>query len=170
MIYINYGAEQYLFDFCLYAIRLLIRVIFRAIVYSPLLITGYIIATRILNKTNHAIVWIIVIVLFATILYQLVYLIKGIIVALKSKNNYLWILLFIACIGFTCVFPAWLLTEAMQGIIFTLSKENSEIISVTIALVFGLYIYSRYLFLTDISPSFAYPAYQLGKLIVLKLL
>jgi hypothetical protein len=170
MIYINYGPEQYFFGFCLYAIWVIVKMVFKAIVYSPLLITGYVTATKILDKNDHPLAWIIVILLSSSLLYQLVYLIKGTLITLKARKNYLWIFLFIVCVGFTCVFPAWLFMVAVKGIIFTLSKENAEIISGMIAVVFGLYIYSKYLFLTDIVPSVAHPAYQLGSWIALKLL
>jgi hypothetical protein len=169
MIYIIYGLEQYLFGLCLYAIWIIIKLIFRAIVYYPLLTIGYIIATKILDKNDNALAWITVILLFASILYQLVYLIKGMMITLKGRKNYLWILLFIICVGITCVFPAWLLMVAVKEIIFTLSKENTGIISGMIAVVFGLYIYSRYLFLTDVVPSVAYHAYQLGILLACQL-
>jgi hypothetical protein len=169
MIYIIYELEQYLFGLCLYAIWIIIKLIFRATVYSPLLITGYATATKILDRNDHALAWILVILLSASMMYQLVYLIKGILITMKARRNYFWIFLFMVCVGFTCVFPAWLFMVAVKGIIITLSKENMGIISGMIAVVFGLYIYNRYLFLTDVAPSVAYSAYQLGNWIALKL-
>jgi hypothetical protein len=170
MIYIIYCLEQYFFCLCLYAIWIIVKLIFRAIVYSPLLILGYIIATKILDENDHALAWIIVMLLSASLLYQFVYLLKGTMITLKTRKNYLWIFLFLVCVGFTCVVPAWLSMVAMKEIIFTVSKDKTGIISGMIAVVFGLYIYSRYLFLTDVAPFVAYPAYQLGNWIALKLL
>jgi hypothetical protein len=169
MIYIIYALEQYLFGQCLYAIWIIIKLIFRAIVYYPLLITGYLIVTKILDRNDQALAWIILVLLSTFILYQLIYFIKGMLITMKARKNYLWIFLFMVCVGFTCVVPTWLFMVAVKGIIFALSKENTGIISGMIAVVFGLYIYSRYLFLTDVAPSIVYPAYQLGILLASQL-
>jgi hypothetical protein len=170
MMYMNYGAEQYFFGICLYAFWSIIRMLFKAIIYCPLIITGYLITTGILDKRDHAVTWMLLIVSLAFILYHIVYLIKGMLIILKARKIYLWIFLFVVCVGFTCVLPAWFFMITVNGIILSHTKENTGIISCMIAVVFGLYIYSRYLFLTDIAPTIAYPAYHLGNWISLKLL
>jgi hypothetical protein len=162
MLYTIYCLEQYIFSLCLHIFWMAIKLVFKAIIYSPLLVTGYIITVKILNKNEHALSWLILIPVFSFALYQLVYFVKGLIIGLKSRKNYFWIFLFLVCVGFTCLFPVYLLRAIIKDLIIVSSKENYRIISGLIGAFFGIFIYKRYLFLTDTAPSIAYPAYSMG--------
>ncbi len=162
MNYIHYNSEQYLFDRCLHGIFIAIKLLFRGIIYCPLLITGYFIACNILDKKDHAIAWIGLIVLSAYILYLFIFFLKGMLIAFKSRGNWLWILLFIACISYTCIAPAWLLFETIQKCMFHLSKEQGKTLTWLFSFAMSAYIYSKYQFLMNVAPIFAAPVYQAG--------
>jgi hypothetical protein len=154
--------EQYLFDRCLSAIFFALKLLFKGFVYFPLLATGYLITTHILQKKDNALVWIGLTMLFAYILYSFIFFLKGILIALKSKGNLLWILLFAFCVGYTCVAPVWLFFDTIEKLMFHLSKEQGTLLTWIFSFAIGGYIYDRYQFLINIAPAFIAPFYQAG--------
>lgn len=160
--YMNYNSGQYLFDRCLNAIFFAFKLMFKGIVYFPLLVTGYLLTTLILQKHDHALAWIGLVLLFAFILYALVYYLKGILVALKSRRNLLWIPIFLLCVGYTCVAPVWIMFGTIEKLMFEVSKEQGTLLTWLFSFAFGCYIYSRYQFLINNAPNFIAAIYQAG--------
>jgi hypothetical protein len=166
----TYNSDQHIFDRAQWGLWIAAKWILRAIIYLPLWFAGYLIATNILQKEDSAFAWAGMIVILAICLYQLLFFIMGLIIGFKYRENFLWIPLFILCTVFTCVLPVWFAFDAIQVFTTEWSKKSADTLTWIFALAFGLLIYSRYHFLTNIAPVSAYPVYQMGIDTALKLL
>ena len=160
--YAHTSSEQYLFERCLNVIFFTLKILFKGVVYFPLLATGYLISTHILEKKDNALAWMGLTISFAYILYAFIFFLKGILIALKSRGNFLWILLFVFCAGYTCVAPLWLFFDTIERLMFQLSKEQGTLLTWLFSFAIGGYIYSRYQFLINVAPVFVAAFYQAG--------
>jgi hypothetical protein len=138
------------------------KLLFKGLIYFPLLVTGYLLTTHILQRKDHALAWIGLTLLFAFVLYAIVYFFKGIVIALKSRGNLLWIPVFIVCVSYTCIAPVWIMFDAIEKLMFQLSKEQGATLTWLFSFALGGYIYSKYQFLINIAPAFVAPFYQAG--------
>jgi hypothetical protein len=166
----TYDTGQHIFDRALWGLWIAAKWILKAIVYLPLWFTSYIIVSNILHKEDSAFAWMGLIVIFAVCLYQLLFFVKGMIIGLKHYHNLFWILLFILCLIFTCILPVWFVFDTIHFYAVEWSTKSADILTWFFAMTFGLFIYGRYHFLTNIAPLAAYPAYQMGIDTVLKIL
>jgi hypothetical protein len=96
---------QFLFWYDLRGLGFFAQLAFALLIFSPILFTGYWISTKFVAPKSPGHVWIIAIILFALLIYALVIFLKGFIIRLRQKRNYVWILLFIPYIAFICVPP-----------------------------------------------------------------
>jgi hypothetical protein len=158
----TYDDGQFLFDRILFAFVIVFKVILKAVVYSPLLFLGWIISKQILDTNSDKILWIALIVLLAVILYFVVYFLKGVLIALKHNHNLFWIPLFVFCVVITCILPVYIVFDPIQNMVGSYTGTKQPLLTWIFATAFGLYVYSRYHFLTNIAPTAAYPYYQRG--------
>ena len=158
----NYNDGQLLFDRVLFAFVIVVKTFLKIIVYSPLLFIGWLITKQILDTTTDKIFWLALILLFAVILYFIIYFLKGVLIALKYNRSWFWVPLFIFCVALTCIFPVWVVFEPLSNFIGRYAQSNQQVLTWIFALAFGLYVYSKYHFLTNIAPTSAYPYYQRG--------
>ena len=105
----NYDDGQILFNRILFAFTIVIKLALKLIVYSPLLFIGWLITKQMLDVNTNAILSIALILLFATLIYFIIYFFKGVLIALKYNHNLFWIPVFIFCVALTCVFPVWII-------------------------------------------------------------
>lgn len=166
----TYDSGQHIFDRALWALWIAAKWILKAIVYLPLWFTGYVIATKILQREDSFFAWAGLIIIFAICLYQMLFFLKGMIIGFKSRKNIFWMPLFILCIAYVSLLPAWIAFDAIQPFADDWSKQSGQTINWIISAAFGCYVYSHYHFLTNISPVAAYPIYQFGIDTSLKLL
>gem|GEM_PF-1098897 len=162
-IYEKYTAlneGQSLFDTTLRGLWFFAKLAFKLLIYLPLVFTGYIIAAKFLDKEASAILWIGTILFIAYVLYLFLYFLKGVILVLKFHRNLLWFPLLLIAISFTCILPVWVTWDSATNII--LKMGGNITMQWIFAIAFGTYIYFRYNFLTNIAPSFAFPAYDAG--------
>jgi hypothetical protein len=158
----SYDDGQILFDKTLYALAVFFKLILKAIVYSPLLVIGYLFTKKTTGSDTDIIIWLPMVILFSFILYIIIYFLKGVLIALKYNRNLLWIPLFIFCVLFTCILPVYIIFTPFETFIARYAQTNHELITWIIAVTFGLYVYKRYHFLTNIAPNRAFPYYQMG--------
>ena len=158
----TYDDGQIIFNRILFAFIVVIKIVLKAIVYSPLLLLSWITAKQILDAKTDVILWIALILVFTTIFYFMIYFLKGVLIALNHNHNFIWIPVFICCALFTCVLPVWLVFEPLEKIVTSYAQSNQHLLTWIFALAFGLYVYSKYHFLTNIVPILAYPYYQRG--------
>lgn len=156
--------DQQMFDKQTGFLWKVIKWLFKALVYFPLIITSFIIVSSIMKKEASSLLGLAVVILVTFILYLLVYFIKGILICLKSNNKLLWILPFIICVAFTCILPVYLVLDPVGYLVQNANRSGNtySIFKWIFSLAFGVYVYFRYDFLTNIAPSIAFPAYQAG--------
>jgi len=162
MKYVHYNSEQYFFDRVLYGIGTAIRYAGKTIIYFPLLFTGYCMARCILDKNSNGIAWVASTILFAFLLYQFIFLLKGMLIGFKKRKKLWWLPLLTLCVSYTCVLPVMLFFELLHKAAFYFTIEYADVLTWLFAIVAGSYVYSRYEFLTDNSPQFAMTMYRLG--------
>ena len=166
----HYYDGQDIFIRFISALWFIAKFLFQTLIYSPLIFTSYLITSMILETDDHAVLWIGLICLFSIFIYLLVYFLKGALIGFKSNGNFLWLPLFIICTVFTCVLPVWIFFEPVKSIMQSLSKNAGEKLSWIFSVASGLFLYSRYHFLTNIAPAFVFPFYQAGIDLVISLL
>lgn len=119
-------SGQYLFDKTLYGIWIALKLLIKLIAYLPLWFIGYMITANILEKTDSAIAWIGLIVIFSLLLYQLVFFTKGIIIGLMNEGNWFWIPMFILCFTITCLYPGWIVFNSIHPYLLKLSPKSAN--------------------------------------------
>lgn len=156
--------DQQMFDRNISFLWKVAKWLFKALIYFPLIITSFIIVSSIMKKEVTSLLGLAVIILVSFVLYLLVYFTKGILICLKSNNKLLWILPFIICVSFTCILPVYIVLDPVGYLVQSSSHSATpnSIFKWIFSLAFGVYVYFRYDFLTNIAPSIAFPAYQAG--------
>lgn len=140
----------------------LLKHLFKTLTYSPLLLSSYSIAYGILKKEDTAILWIGLIMICSIILYLLLYFLKGMLIGLKSYGNWLWVPIFITCTLFTSVLPVWIVFDDITATLAVFSKPADEKLALIASIAVGFCFYSRFHFLTNMAPQFAFPFFQMG--------
>lgn len=121
----------------------------KTLVYSPLLVFGYWLSQKILSKESEAIVKFILPVVCAIILYQLLMQCKLAIRSAKQRGSWWWLPVFILCIVFTCLLPAYLAFELISPLLKKMNGGNT--ITWLVIFCFTTYIYFQYDFLGHLS-------------------
>lgn len=152
--------------------ELLIRSIFTfvkwLVIYSPILLIGYFLADKLKDSYNDKPLFkFFVTVLLSYLVYCFIYFLKGLLLVFRAYHNKIWIVLFVLCVLLTCAVPvlfSYLVVwgtfnngQAAQGVTFW-----NKFFPVIIAGLWAMYVYSRYKFLTDIAPTYAFWAYKIG--------
>lgn len=122
------------------------KLAFKILVYSPLLLSGYWLSQKILPKDSEKLLWFLLPVVFAIILYQVLKQCKQFIIRSKQKGKWGWLPLFIACVAFTCLLPAYLAFELVNPVIQKIN--GSQIFTYLLIGGFTLYVYFQYDFLS----------------------
>lgn len=162
MQYTLYESEQHVFDKSLSGLFLVGKILFKTLLYLPILFSGYWLATTVLNKEDAAALWMATVLLFAYGLFCSVYCLKGILLACREAGNLLWVPILALCIAFTCIAPAWFVFHAIEPLLLRLSPGAGSLFTWIISGSAAIYLYSRYNFLKDQAPVVAWPAYWLG--------
>lgn len=161
-MYALYESEQTIFDRSLNALFLAAKILFKIILYFPILFTGYWFATNLLTQQDTAALWIAAVLLIAYGLYCGVYCLKGILLACRQAGNLLWLPIFVVCIAYTCITPAYFLFQTMEPVMLRLSPDAGSLFTWMVAGGSALYLYYQYNFLREQAPAIAWPAYWLG--------
>lgn len=166
MHYTTYDSEQHFFDNALAGLYVVARLIGKAVLYFPVLFTGYWLATAVLHKQDTAMLWITIALLFAYAVFCAVYCLKGILIACRNAGNLLWVPIFIGCIAFTCFAPGWLVFHSLEPILTRISPDHGTSATWVISIGSAIYLYSQYDFLADRAPALAWPGYWLGNRLI----
>lgn len=163
MSHFNYYSDsQWMFDRVLSGLRIAAKWFLKSITYIPFWFTGYMLASQFLTKDYSPLLWIFLTLLFAFALYLLLFFIKGIMISFKQNSNLIWIPLFLFITAFTSALPAWISFNTFHSLARLLTKQSADLVAYIFCLCFGLYIYSRYQFLSNTAPGFALPFYKFG--------
>jgi len=153
--YCNSEGQQ-VFDRTLAFLPFFIGLFVKIIVYSPLLLTGYLVVKRILPVGARGYYWVGAIIFVALILYGLLFIAKGIIIALRTRSNKAWIFVMVLCVAYTSVPPA------LIAHYFLSSRIPYQWLSWALSIGVGYWVYTRYGFLEDIVPSQIWGLYAVG--------
>ena len=114
---------QHLFDQALGGILLFISLLLKMVTHSPFLLAAWFISSLFLTRQNSGLIWITTITLLAYIIYRLTTLVVTVVLALKRKQNLLWIFLFLLLLLFTLGLPFYLIWEMIIAIVPSLSTN-----------------------------------------------
>ncbi|WP_207515982.1 hypothetical protein [Longitalea luteola] len=168
MQYLHNNSEQYLFDRNLGGLWMIGKLLLETFLYLPLLFTGYLLSDLLLNKEEAAVLWMTTTAIFAVAHFFFIYFLKGMIVALLKAKNFLWIPIFLICIGYTGFAPGWMVLRLIDKSILQLNPTTGRIFTWMIVSATTLISYRRFSFLTDNAPTLALPLYFLGYWLVKK--
>jgi hypothetical protein len=144
--YSNEGAMPFAIN--LMGLRIALKLSFRLLIYSPILITAYILSSSILHKKDSVFFWLGFTLLFAYCIHKIFMFMGKLIRVWRIKGNLLWIPLFLFCVVFTCVPPVYFAFGTVYKIIARYAHEsNPLLLTWIVSLSFGYFIYSRYHFL-----------------------
>jgi hypothetical protein len=148
-------------------LRLILSLSYGAFIYVPLLIVGYLIATKLSAfYSNDGFVKVGLTLAIAYLLFSFVYFLKGFLIGLKSARQYAWIILWIVCVVATCGAQSLLVQGQLETFFETRRIGNNVVWSWVGAAAVALLIYSHYQFLTNVAPRSVFWSYQIGFWIV----
>jgi len=144
MKYTQPNEGQMIFDNFVSALAVIAQGLVKLLILSPFIFCAYLISLAILQYYDHALLWIALVTSFTWILYVVFFEIKKRMLILKTRKNSLWILIFIFCIAFSCLIPAWIIYEVAKFFALKMAPEkNATIIAGIISISAGLFIYRR---------------------------
>jgi hypothetical protein len=144
------------------------KTIFLIILFSPGILCVYLILDglrpyiRSLTGWNYG--WTFIIIVY--VLECGVFFLKGWYIALKKKDNVVWIIPWLIC-GFYCfALPVFMLHTFIYSLLKPVPGQPTNslnMISWIVAGIMGIYIYSRYHLQSDTAPRLMGWAYRIGK-------
>ena len=156
MVWYHYDDGQFLFTSTLRRVGMVAKVLLFILVFSPILFSAYGISTSFLDAHAQWYVWLGSIALISAAIYQILFILKGIIVGLK-ENGYpwlTWVILFLLCCIFVCGLPMYIVFPWFQKL-----THHQNILSWSFCIIFGYFIYGQYNFLNTTLPFFPDPEY-----------
>lgn len=139
-----FAFEQLLFYWTFKALFLALRLLWKALIYAPQLITSYFLCGWLLKPSDTALLWLSMILLLAFLIHLLIMALRQLIRALKERGNLLYIPLLIAWVSYTCIFPVYLVFDPVKYLMHLISAERAVPLTWLFSVAFGLYIYARY--------------------------
>jgi hypothetical protein len=140
---------QFLFNRSTKGLMLVVRILLLAVIFSPLLFFGYWIDTLFLPLKAPGHVWLIAILLSASVLYGALFLLKGLIIGLRNQRSGWWVPLFLICVAVSCVLPA-----VIAYPFFNYLTRHTPALSWTLDIAFAYFVYGQYNFLNQRLPFF----------------
>jgi hypothetical protein len=128
----------------------------KALIYFPLLLTGYALTRLFLPKSAEGYYWVGCIVLIAMGIYCLLMFLKGVLLALKWRERREWILVFGICVLYTCIPPSIVIHYFLR------SWVHYPVLNDLLSASFGFWVYTRYHFLLDLVPERFWVFYSAG--------
>jgi hypothetical protein len=147
---------QLIFDRSVELFPFFIGLFWKAFVYSPLLLTGYVIARLFLTPATKGYYWAGVIIGIAMVIYTLLFIVKGVIIAWRARGVRSWQVLMLLCIIYTSFPPAMIVHHFLQV------HHVNVWVNWGLSAVAGLWVYGRYHFLVDLVPHQMWGFYATG--------
>ena len=141
MKFYNYNSGQRLLYTTQRGLLIALKLFINSITYAPLLVTGYTVCMLVLARRSEGLLWLGLTVFFAIILYYLLRLLKKVMISLKTKGNHWWLPMFIFCVAFTCILPAYLVYSPLNCIIIRL--KGNEAITFFLVICFDVFVYCK---------------------------
>ena len=164
--YDNTGQEM--FDRQLGYMSKAVKFLFQAFLLSPVLIAGMFVAViviqYVLGIKDSPSLFFLFTAGFSYLIYCLVFFLKGLMLALKSNGRPFWVLLYVLCIGITCILPFFFIYQLFSSFSEKNPQSEQELMIWGVALggLVSYLAYQKYKFLTDIAPRSVFWAYNAG--------
>lgn len=102
--------------------------------------------------------------LFAYLIFCIVYFLKGTVIGLRRKNRKLWVLPWAICVLLCCIAPAFIIKSVVAGMFSVTERDSIWCIGLSWGafVLSALYIYSIYQFKTPTTPNILKWSYTLG--------
>jgi len=127
-----------------------LKLAFKALIYFPFLVTGYLCAGVILHRKDHGLLWLGMTLLFTFMVSLIFSILKNLIRHWRTRNVFFWIPLFIVCVAYTCVFPVYLVFDLIEKIVSKMTHQsNVALLTWIVSLAFGFFVFSRHRFFED---------------------
>jgi hypothetical protein len=154
--YYHTSEGQLVFDRTFSLIPFFWNLLVKAFIYSPLWLTGYIICRQLLPANAKGYYWVGCIILIAGCLYCLLFMFKGLIIALRTRRNPAWILLLAVLVVYTCIPPGIVAFNFLRGNI------AYPWLTWALSVCAGILAYRKYRFLEDLVPQNVWGFYMMG--------
>jgi hypothetical protein len=143
----NDGQQVFNCNYTFSAILVAIKLFFKGIIFFPFLVCGYLAAKIFLHRKDNGLLWLILVLLFAYIIFLIFHFMVQKMNRLKLSGNLIWIPFFLICAFFTCIIPVWIIFEPVGKILQRLTHHSNPIALTWIfSLAFGFYLFFRYPF------------------------
>jgi hypothetical protein len=145
----HYSTEgQRLFDNYLIGLFFIAKWTIEGLIYSPFILTAYIITTHILHRHDHALLWLALTGVFAFVLFCIFSLLLVQMRELRNKKNSLWLPIYVLYVSYTCILPVYIVFKPIEHLVREMTHETSvTLLSWIFCVVFGSVVYNRYHFL-----------------------
>jgi hypothetical protein len=144
------------------------KAIFFVILFCPGILCAYLILEGLRHYTGNLTGWNYGWA-FVTIVYVLeclVFFLKGWGLAMKKKDNAVWIIPWLVCVFYCFALPVLMLHTFVYDLLKPAPGNPTDVLKIvswTIAGLMGIYIYSRYRWQLDTAPRLMGWAYRIGK-------
>jgi hypothetical protein len=152
--YYHTSDGQFVFDRTFALVPFFWNLLVKAFIYSPLWLTGYIICRQLLPKDAKGYYWAGCVVLVAACLYCVLFILKGVIIALRFRGKRIWILLLGVLVAYTSIPPGLVAFDLLRG------KIAYPWLTWALSVGAGLFAYSKYRFLEDRVPQIVWGFYM----------
>lgn len=140
----NSDNGQWLFEFFIRVFLVLIRIFLKLLLFFPFIAAGYFFTQLILQKTDHGILWMVMVYIFSVLFYRIFSIIKYSMFILRGKNNPIWFLIFLVSVFTTSVFPVWLVYDPIKNWVLKLAHSGADLITWIICGFLGWLLYRRH--------------------------
>lgn len=141
---------QFLFNRSTKGLFWALRLLVLAVIFSPLLFLGYWIDSLFLPLKAAGHVWLIAILLSASVLHAVLFLLKGLIIGLCRQRSGWWVPLFLICVAVACILPLVILHP-----IFNYLTRHTLVLTWVLDIAFAYFVYGQYNFLNQRLPFFS---------------
>lgn len=103
--------------------------------------------------------------LFTYFIFCIVYFLKGTVIGLRAGKRKLWLLPWVICVLLCCIVPAFIVKSAVSGMFFNLVERQGvwyNGVTWGAFILFSMYTYGIYRFLTPTAPRILYWSYAWG--------
>jgi uncharacterized membrane protein YczE len=129
---------------------IIFKYFFRALVYSPFILSGFLTSGLFLHRKDNAVIWLGMALLIAYFFHFLIILLKDAIANWRRQRKVIWMPLYIMCVAYTCVLPAYIIFGPVEKIMSSLNHQmNAELFSWIVSVGFGFYLFRRHGFLKN---------------------
>lgn len=141
---------QYLFNTHLRGLWLFCQLAVKALLSLPHLFTAYLLVANILDRQMSGVVWVSIILLVSYLLSLLFHLLKAVLLKFKQRKNMLWLPLFLIALTYSCLFPTWMIGEALGPYLQQVIGEAGNLWIITDLFLFCIYcqvhFFNRFIF------------------------